>query len=194
MKLTRAIYPIILFAIILMFVFVSPAAAAGTYTVKSGDSLWKIAIKHSVSVEKLTDVNKKKSHYLKVGEKLQLPDPELTSYEKDLLARLVEAEAKGEPFAGKVAVAAVVLNRVESEQFPDTIHNVVHQKRQFTPVATGSIKQPASSQSKKAVEDALAGKGNGKGSLFFFNPKKTNDQWIRTKTVTTKIGEHVFAK
>ncbi|MED3878111.1 cell wall hydrolase [Priestia aryabhattai] len=114
--------------------------------------------------------------------------------DKELLARLVSAEAKGEPYAGKVAVATVVLNRVDSSKFPDTVKGVIYQKGQYSPVSNGQINKPADKGSKKAVEEAINFQGQGKGSLFFFNPDKTGDQWLRQKQETIKIGQHVFAK
>ncbi len=167
--------------------------ASAAYSVKEGDSLWKIGLKYGVSVQKLKSVNNKTTDELYVGEELTIP-PTISATEKDLLARLVEAEAKGEPYEGKVAVATVVLNRVDSPLYPDTITEVIYQDRQFTPVANGEINKPASEESKRAVNEALAFHGLGQGSLYFYNPKKTDDQWVRTKNTTIVIGDHVFAK
>ena len=98
--------------------------------------------------------------------------------DKELLARLVSAEAKGEPYAGKVAVATVVLNRVDSSKFPDTVKGVIYQKVSTARSATvKSINLQTKVQ--KAVEEAINFQGQGKGSLFFFNPDKTGDQWLR---------------
>ncbi|KOO42803.1 cell wall hydrolase [Priestia koreensis] len=118
----------------------------------------------------------------------------LSSNEKDLLARLVTAEAKGEPYAGQVAVATVVLNRLDSDKFPDSLKGIVYQKNEFSPVLNGSINDPATSEAKKAVDEAINFHGKGQGSLFFYNPDKTDNQWLRGKHETIKIGEHVFAK
>lgn len=173
------------------------ASAATTYQVKAGDTMWLISEKYGVSVKNLKAVNKRPSDVLYVGDKLVIPQT-ITAQEKDLLARLVHAEAKGEPYAGKVAVATVVLNRVDSSLFPNTIKNVIYQKDQgyyaFSPVQNGAINEPADADSKRAVQEALAFRGMGNGSLYFYNPKTATSDWITSRKVTTKIGNHVFAK
>ncbi|WP_066289885.1 cell wall hydrolase [Bacillus sp. FJAT-29937] len=165
----------------------------GIYTVQKGDSLFKIGVKYGVSELELKEINYLKSNKIHPGQKLILPKT-ISKADKDLLARLVHAEAKGEPHEGKVAVALVVLNRVEDDRFPDKIKDVIYQKRQFQPVDNGSINEPSGEDSKKAVMEALALQGQGNESVFFFNPDKTNSKWLRTKTVTTVIGNHRFAK
>lgn len=163
------------------------------YTVQKGDSLFEIGVNHGVSELELKKINHLKSKNLHAGQKLILPKT-ISNNEKDLLARLVHAEAKGEPHAGKVAVALVVLNRVEDDRFPDKIKDVIYQDRQFQPVDNGAINEPADNLSEKAVMEALALKGQNDQSVFFFNPDETNSTWLRTKTVTTVIGNHRFAK
>ncbi|GLB60491.1 cell wall hydrolase [Cytobacillus sp. NCCP-133] len=113
--------------------------------------------------------------------------------EKKLLARLVQAEAEGEPFEGKVAVADVVLNRVEHEQFPDTVKDVIYQKNAFEPVQNGSINEPASNEAVQAVETALVDKEKNVELLYFYNPETATSQWIFSREVVKKIGNHAFA-
>ncbi|MGV2941350.1 cell wall hydrolase [Mesobacillus sp. LC4] len=112
--------------------------------------------------------------------------------EVKLLARLVHAEAKGEPYEGKVAVAEVVLNRVENEQFPDSVKEVIYQKNAFQPVQNGAINKPAGEEAIKAVEDALENE-NKIDSLYFYNPDTATSQWIFTRDVVKTIGKHAFA-
>ncbi|CAM3718536.1 cell wall hydrolase [Mesobacillus thioparans] len=112
--------------------------------------------------------------------------------EVKLLARLVHAEAKGEPYEGKVAVAEVVLNRVENEQFPDTVKEVIYQKNAFQPVQNGAINKPASEEAIKAVEDALEHE-NKTDCLYFYNPETATSKWIFTRDVVKTIGKHAFA-
>ncbi|RDU38353.1 cell wall hydrolase [Neobacillus piezotolerans] len=119
--------------------------------------------------------------------------PSLSAEEKDLLARLVHAEAKGEPFKGKVAVAEVVLNRVQNAKFPDSVKEVIYQKRQFDPVSNGEINKPAGPDAKKAVDEAIRTDKKVTNALFFYNPEIATDTWIRTRAVSVKIGRHVFA-
>ncbi|MDI9440826.1 MAG: hypothetical protein GX101_00050 [Firmicutes bacterium] len=111
----------------------------------------------------------------------------------DLLARVVRAESQGEPFEGQVAVAAVILNRVNHPEFPNTIPGVVYEPRAFTVVSNGTVNQPADETALEAAHAALNGLDPTGGALFFYNPNKTGDQWIRTRTVLKKIGDHVFA-
>lgn len=117
----------------------------------------------------------------------------IISADHRLLAKLVYAEARGESYKGQVAVAAVVLNRVASSEFPNTISGVVYQKNAFSCVDNGSINNTPDSSSIKAALDALNGWDPTGGCLYYYNPKKTDDKWIRTRTVTTVIGNHHFA-
>ncbi|WKU21778.1 cell wall hydrolase [Priestia megaterium] len=168
-------------------------AAETTHRVKSGETLYKIGAEYGVTVKQLKEANHKSTDSINANETLTIPNS-ISESDKDLLARLVQAEAKGEPYAGKVAVATVVLNRVDSDSFPNSIHDVIYQGTQFTPVQNGEINKAADAEAKKAVNEALAFRGQGKGSLFFFNPDKTSDQWLRQKQVTITIGNHIFAK
>ncbi|OCA85662.1 hypothetical protein A8F94_12355 [Bacillus sp. FJAT-27225] len=139
------------------------------------------------AVERKTNVSKKDLP------KPTQEEPKLTDEEKELLARLVHAEAKGEPFKGKVAVAEVVLNRIEDHQFPDTVKEVIYQKRQFDPVANGEINKPAGQEARKAVDEALTPEDKVTEALFFYNPEIATDTWIRTRTVIDEIGDHHFS-
>ncbi|WP_449622795.1 cell wall hydrolase [Robertmurraya sp. Marseille-Q9965] len=188
----RKLISIIAFSTI-MFVGVG-STFASTHTVSTGETYWKIGVSYGVPVNTLMKANNAKNSNLNIGQKITIPASSITTSEKDLLARLVEAEAKGESYAGKVAVATVILNRVDSSLFPNTVNGVINQAGQFTPVSNGTIKQAASNTSKKAVNEALAFRGQGSGSLYFYNPKKTSNTWLRSKKVTITIGNHVFAK
>lgn len=111
-----------------------------------------------------------------------------------LLARLVYSEARGEPFTGQVAVAAVLLNRVKSDEFPDSIFECVYQPNQFEPVANGQINQVPNNDAYEAVLMALRGTDPTNGAVFFWNPDKVSAMsWVWTRTVTSRIGDHVFA-
>lgn len=128
------------------------------------------------------------------------PEPEavisVTDDERNLLARLVEAEARSEPYEGKVGVAIVVLNRVLSEKFPNDIRSVIYQKGQFSPVSNGSINCNPSEESYQAVDEAVRriNAGNTLGSLYFYNPKLCASAFHESLTTTTVIGNHVFGK
>ena len=110
-----------------------------------------------------------------------------------LLAKLVYAEARGESYKGKVAVAAVALNRVDSASFPNTVSGVIYQKNAFACVSNGSINNSPDSDSIRAALDAINGWDPTGGCLYFYNPRGTDDTWIRTRTIRTVIGNHSFA-
>jgi N-acetylmuramoyl-L-alanine amidase len=173
-------------------------AATTTHKVQYGETYYKIAVKFGVPVKSLMHANRATNSYLLAGKNLVIPNSTVTAAEKDLMARLVHAEAVGEPYAGKVAVATVILNRVSSPDFPNTIREVIYQISNghyaFTPVQNGQINQSADAASKKAVNEALAFRGQGSGSLFFYNPKTAVSQWVASRQVTVTIGNHRFAK
>ncbi|WP_073200365.1 cell wall hydrolase [Gracilibacillus kekensis] len=172
---------------------------ANAYTVKKGDSFWEIAKQQGVSVHQLLQTNNYSSSLLYPGAKLTIPAT-ISKSEKELMARLVHAEAKGEPYAGKVAVATVILNRVDHNDFPDSINAVIHETysngaiHAFSPVANGEINKRADAEAKKAVEEAIAFRGQGQGSIYFYNPNTAVSDWIFDTKTTIKIGNHVFAK
>ena len=109
-----------------------------------------------------------------------------------LLARLISAEARGEPYIGQVAVGAVVLNRVEHPSFPDTLSGVVYQKGAFTAVTDGQFDQPISNSAYQAAREALGGNDPSGGAIYYYNPAKTSNQWIRSRPVIKQIGKHLF--
>lgn len=117
---------------------------------------------------------------------------DLSPQEQELLARLVRAEAEGEPYAGKVAVAAVVLNRLEHPDFPNSVPEIVYQYRQFEPVLDGTINIPARPEDRAAVRDALAGWDPSDGALYFFNPSKTPNAFVWSRPPIKMIGNHRF--
>lgn len=112
----------------------------------------------------------------------------------DLLARLVHGEARGEPYTGKVAVAAVVLNRVKSSSFPNTVAGVIYQKGAFDAVSDGQINMSPDSTSKKAARDALNGWDPSYGAIYYFNPNTATNKWIWSRPMTVTIGNHRFCK
>ncbi len=116
-----------------------------------------------------------------------------SSSDVTLLARLVYAEARGEPYKGQVAVAAVVLNRVRSSEFPNTIAGVIYQKNAFSCVNDGQINLTPNAESKRAAQDALGGWDPSGGSLYYYNPNTASDSWIFSRTTVTVIGNHRFA-
>ncbi len=112
----------------------------------------------------------------------------------ELLARIISAESRGESYTGQVAVGAVVLNRVEHPSFPDTVSGVIYQSGAFSSVKNGQFNQPVAESCYRAARDALNGWDPSGGAIYFYNPQKTSDSWIRSRPVITQIGSHVFAR
>ncbi|MFZ5826846.1 MAG: spore cortex-lytic enzyme [Bacillota bacterium] len=112
----------------------------------------------------------------------------------DLLARVIAAEAKGEPYEGQVAVGAVILNRIRDSRFPNTLAGVVYQTHAFESVSNGTIYQPVPASSRRAAQDALNGWDPSGGAVFFWNPYKPVSKWIWSRPIIKQIGDHVFAK
>lgn len=112
----------------------------------------------------------------------------------NLLARVVYGEARGEPYTGQVAVAAVVLNRVKSSKFPNTISGVVYQSGAFDAVADGQINMTPDTTAKKAAQDALNGWDPSYGAIYYFNPSTATNKWIWSRPMTVTIGKHRFCK
>lgn len=118
-----------------------------------------------------------------------------TDSDLELLARVIYAESRGEPYEGQVAVGAVILNRVKSSQFPNTIRGVIYAPGQFTSVTNGQVNIKPNETAYRAARDALAGKDPSNGALYFYNPKTARNMSFFSKLRTTVvIGNHVFAK
>jgi len=115
------------------------------------------------------------------------------SADVELLARLIHGEARGEPYVGMVAVGAVVLNRVRSDKFPNTIAGVIYQAGAFDAVADGQINLTPNDQSRRAARDALNGWDPTGGCLYYYNPATATSKWIWTREVRLNIGDHSFA-
>lgn len=111
-----------------------------------------------------------------------------------LLAKVIAAEARGESYTGQVAVGAVVLNRVDSSSFPDTVSGVVYQAGAFSAVTDSNWSVAPTATSRKAAQDAINGWDPSGGALYYYNPSKTSNRWIRTRPVITSIGSHLFCR
>ena len=113
-----------------------------------------------------------------------------------LMARAINGEARGEPYEGQVAVGAVILNRVKSSKFPNTIAGVIYQPGAFTAVADGQINQPIAEGSTvyKAAQDAKNGWDPTGGCIYYFNPNTATNKWIWSRPHVKTIGKHRFCK
>ncbi|ACB84080.1 cell wall hydrolase SleB [Natranaerobius thermophilus JW/NM-WN-LF] len=118
---------------------------------------------------------------------------DISSYERDLIARIVYSEARGEPYEGQVAVASVVINRVLDNRWPNNVEGVIFEPLAFTPVHNGQFWLTPNQTAYDAVEDALKGWDPSDGATFFYNPITATSSWIFTRTTIKQIGSHVFA-
>ncbi|MBP1082081.1 cell wall hydrolase [Bacillus capparidis] len=112
----------------------------------------------------------------------------------EMMAKVVQGEARGEPYEGKVAVAAVIINRVSESGFPNNTHDVIFQPNAFTAVNDGQYNLTPDSDSYHAVIDALKGSDPTFGSVYYYNPTIATNDWIFTRETEIKIGNHIFAK
>ena len=110
----------------------------------------------------------------------------------DLLARVISAEARGEPYSGQVAVGAVILNRVEHPSFPNTIAGVVYQPGAFTCMVDGQFNEPVAESAVRAARDALNGVDPSGGAIYYFNPATATSSWIWSRPLILQIGNHRF--
>ncbi len=116
------------------------------------------------------------------------------SNETYTLAQCIHGEARGEPYIGQVAVAAVIMNRVNDPRFPNSVAGVIFQPGAFTAVTDGQMFQPPGSSAMKAARDALNGWDPSGGALYYYNPAKTTNKWIWSRPIIKVIGKHYFCK
>ena len=192
------------------------------HKVQKGESLYLISKKYGIPLASLRRANNIYTDFIDVGQILSVPvkstnsettpeaTPEVTpestpegenntidytASDLDLLARLITAEAQGEEYNAKVAVGAVVLNRVKSDKFANTIKDVIYEKingyYQFTPVLNGWINKPANEDCIKAAKEALSGIDPTNGALFYFDDSTTN-QWLLSRPVSVKIDNMIY--
>ncbi|MBQ6810581.1 MAG: LysM peptidoglycan-binding domain-containing protein, partial [Firmicutes bacterium] len=169
------------------------------YTVKKGDSLHTIAKTYGTTADRLKKDNGLSADRIYVGQKILVPQGDnsssLSEHDIYLMAKMIHAEARGESDLGQIAVGAVIMNRLKSGSFPNTISGVLYQKNQFTAIDDGQFY--ALEPDQRAYNAAYAAaKGNDPtfGSLFYWNPQKTNNSWLNSKPILARIGNHVFAK
>ncbi len=176
-----------------------------TYNVRSGDSLYEIARTYNTSSSIIIALNDLENHSIRPGDQLQVPAKDLTErqllarsvsdQEIELLARAINGEARGEPYLGQVAVGAVVINRVISDKFPDSIESVIMQDGQFCAVEDGQINLRPSPTTRQAAQEAINGRDPTDRALYFYNPDTSNEQaWMARRDVIVRIGNHVFAR
>lgn len=170
----------------------------GVYGVNTENAVIKFQIDNKLRVDGVAG-NQTQSALFNISQPLKETDSSATYSQDDLywLSRIIEAEAGSEPYNGKVAVGNVILNRVKSKEFPNTIHGVIFEYYgsipQFSPVANGSIYNNPSQESIQAAKDALNGARPVGNATYFFNPAKASGSWIvKNKTYLSRIGGHAF--
>lgn len=119
---------------------------------------------------------------------------QVTEAERELLARVIYGEGRGEPYEGQVAIGAVILNRVGSENFPDTITDVVYQSGAFDAVYDGQVWLDPDETAFAAADDAIAGWDPTNGALYYWNPQTATSRWIWSVPITYSVGRHVFGR
>lgn len=195
-----------------LFLGFSVIAQAASYTVQPGDTLWLIGQRFGVTVDEIKQATGIWYDLLYPGDILTVPDKNTaspnrstpltsrggirpSSQEVQMLAQMIMAEAQGEPYEGKVAVGAVILNRLEDPAFPKTLSGVLYDADAFEPILNGTFhsNQP-NQESIQAATDALSGLDPTGGALYFYNPSTAWSPWVFSRPVVTQIGNHVFAK
>ncbi len=185
------------------------SAQAASYTVQPGDTLWVIGQRFGVTVDEIKQTSGIWYDLLYPGDILTIPDnpPTRTTTmvsrgsgrpserEVELLAQMIMAEAEGEPYQGKVAVGAVILNRLQDPAFPKTLTAVLYETDAFEPILNGAFySTQADPDCIRAATDALSGIDPTGGALYFYNPSTAWSPWVFSRPVITQIGNHVFAK
>jgi N-acetylmuramoyl-L-alanine amidase len=185
-----------------------------SHRVADGESLYKLAERYGCTVRDIQKLNGLSGSTIRVGQILKIPSANTvktdnngarvsssrggsyqrtyTQAEWDMLAKVVYGEARGEIYDGQVAVAAVVLNRLENKEFPDTLHGVVFQKNAFTCVSDGQYYLTPNRTAYQAALEAIQGEDPTDGCLYYWNPVTATSKWIWTREIQTRIGNHVF--
>lgn len=118
--------------------------------------------------------------------------PNATQANINLLARIISAEGRGEPYSGQVAIGAVILNRIEHPSFPDSLSGIIYQDGAFTAIVDGQFNEPVSDSAYSAARDSLNGWDPTGGCIYYYNPSKTSNAWMHSRQTITVIGAHRF--
>lgn len=124
--------------------------------------------------------------------KSQSSTSQFTQSEISLLARIISAESRGEPYTGQVAVGAVILNRIDHPSFPNTLAGVIYQPGAFSCINDGQVNEAVSESAKRAAQDAINGWDPSGGAIYYYNPAKSTSKWIFSRPVICTIGSHRF--
>lgn len=162
-------------------------AVDGIYGAKTKEAVVKFQKQQGIAADGIAGPVTLKRLGISIGTK-----PSATNANINLLARIISAEARGENYTGQVAVGAVILNRIEHPSFPDSLSSVIYQPGAFTAITDGQFNQPVSDSAYNAARDALNGWDPSGGPIYYYNPSKTSNSWIRSRPVIKRIGNHLF--
>lgn len=170
--------------------------ADGVYGKKTEDAVKRFQKNRGLKVDGVAGEKTIKELKRLTGESKTSGDKEVGHKETDykLLARAVYSEGRGEPYIGQVAIAAVVMNRIKSSSFPNTIAGIVYQPQAFSAVADGQIDMEPDETAIKAAREAMDGTDPTHGAIYYFNPDKTKNKFIWSRPQILKIGKHIFAR
>lgn len=162
-------------------------AVDGIYGTKTKEAVIKFQKQQKIAADGIAGPVTLKKLGISIGSR-----PSATNANVNLLARIISAEARGETYTGQVAVGAVILNRIEHPSFPDSLSGVIYEPGAFTAVTDGQFNQPVADSAYNAARDALNGWDPSGGAIYYYNPDKTSNQWIRSRPVIKRIGKHIF--
>ena len=162
-------------------------AVDGIYGKKTEEGVRKFQKQQGLAVDGIAGPQTLKRLGISIGKK-----PTATEANVNLLARIISAESRGEPYTGQVAVGAVILNRIEHPSFPDSLSGVIYQPGAFTAITDGQFNQPVSDSAYKAARDALNGWDPSGGAIYYYNPAKTSNKFMHSRPVIVTIGKHRF--
>ncbi len=170
--------------------------ADGVYGKKTEDAVKRFQKNRGLKVDGIAGEKTIKELKRLTGESKTSGDKEVGHKETDykLLARAVYSEGRGEPYIGQVAIAAVVMNRIKSSSFPNTIAGIVYQPQAFSAVDDGQINLEPDETAIKAAREAMDGTDPTHGAIYYFNPDKTKNKFIWSRPQILKIGKHIFAR
>lgn len=166
--------------------------ADGVFGAKTKAAVIKFQRKNGLAADGVIGTRTAQALGISLSQSTSTSSQSTSSTDLNLLARVVYGEARGEPYTGQVAVAAVVLNRVKSSSFPNTIAGVVYQSGAFDCVSDGQINLTPNQSAYNAARDALNGWDPTYGCLFYYNPRTATSKWMLSRTIKLNIGNHAF--
>lgn len=167
--------------------------ADGIYGSKTKDAVTKFQRDNGLTADGIVGNATAKKLGISIGSGNSSGNSSYNGSDVYLLAKCINAEARGEPYIGQVAVGAVILNRIKDPDFPNTMSGVIYEPWAFTAVNDGQINLEPNDSAKRAAKDAMSGWDPTNGCVYYYNPDKTTNKWIWSRQVMTVIGKHRFA-